>query len=88
MANHPSAVKRARQNQKRRARNHAKKAAVRTLVKKARVALDAKDLKAAEAALPAAISALAKSVTKGVAHKRTAARKISRLASRLNSLKK
>ncbi|MCC6809162.1 MAG: 30S ribosomal protein S20 [Deltaproteobacteria bacterium] len=88
MANHPSAVKRARQNEKRRARNHARKTAVRTLVKKVRAALEAKDLKAAEAALPEAISALAKNVTKGVAHKRTAARKISRLTSRLNSLKK
>jgi small subunit ribosomal protein S20 len=88
VANHPSAVKRARQNDKRRARNHAKKAAVRTLVKKVRAALEAKDLKGAEAALPAAISALAKSVTNGVAHKRTAARKISRLTSRVSSLKK
>lgn len=88
MANHPSAVKRARQNNKRRARNHAKKAAVRALVKKVRVALEAKDPKAAAAALPDAISALAKSVTNGVAHKRTAARKISRLTSRVNSLKK
>jgi small subunit ribosomal protein S20 len=88
VANHPSAVKRARQNEKRRARNHARKAAVRTLVKKVRGALEAKDPKGAEAALPAAISALAKSVTKGVAHKNTAARKIARLTRRVNNSKK
>lgn len=88
MATHPSAEKRARQNDKRRARNHAKKAAVRGLVKKVRVALETKDPKAAAAALAPAISALAKSVSKGIAHKRTAARKISRLTKQVSNLKK
>lgn len=88
VANHASAVKRARQNQKRRARNLARKTQVRTLIKKVRAALTAKDAKAAAEALPAAVSALAKSVTKNVTHKRTAARKIARLTKQANNLKK
>ena len=88
MANHASAVKRARQNEKRRARNQAQKSSVRTLVKKVRVALSAKDPKAAEASLPGAVKALAQGVTKGLFHKNNAARRISRLVSQVKSLQK
>jgi len=88
VANHASAVKRARQNEKRRARNQAQKSSVRTLVKKVRVALSAKDPKAAEAALPGAVKALAQGVTKGLFHKNNAARRISRLVTQVKSLQK
>ena len=88
MATHPSAEKRARQNEKRRARNSAQTSAVRTLVKKVRVALTAKDSKAAEAALPNAVKALAQGVTKGLFHKNNAARRISRLVKQVKSLQK
>lgn len=88
MASHASAAKRARQNEKRRERNQSQKSAVRTLVKKVRVALEAKNLGQAQAALPEAIRALAKGVSKKLFHKRNAARRISRLESQVNSLKK
>ncbi len=88
MANHASAVKRARQNEKRRARNQVQKSAVRTVVKKVRNALEAKNVKEAEASLPEAIVALSRGVSKNLFHKSNAARRISRLQSQVNRLKK
>ncbi|OLC14177.1 MAG: 30S ribosomal protein S20 [Candidatus Rokubacteria bacterium 13_1_40CM_69_27] len=82
MANMKSALKRMRQNEKRRARNRMVRSKVRTAVKSARTALTAADGDARTAALEA-IRALDKAVTKGVVHPNTAARKKSALARRL-----
>lgn len=80
MANHKSALKRAGQNQTRRLRNRAVRSRVKNVVKEVRQA--AKDNVAENAALKmtAAQAAIDKAAKKGVLHKRTAARKISRLA--------
>ena len=88
MATHASAAKRARQAERLRDRNQSQKSAVRTVVKKVRAALEAKDLKAAEASLPEAVRALSKGVSKSLFHKRNASRRISRLVKQVSSLKK
>ena len=88
MANHKSAVKRARQSVKRNLRNRAQFSATRGAVKKAETALDAKDIAAAEASMKKAEPALARLAQKGVIKKKTASRKISRLTKRLKTLKK
>ena len=84
MANTKSALKRMRQNEKRRVRNRAVRTRVRTAVKTARTALGPPGTDARAAVLEA-IRALDKAVTKGVVHKNTAARKKSALASRLHA---
>ncbi len=76
MANHPSADKRNRQRLVRTERNRAVKSSVRTLVKKARTSLEQPN--ATELVVEAA-RALDMAVSKGVLHKRTAARRKSRL---------
>ena len=88
MANHASAEKRARQNLKRRERNRAVKSAVRTFVKKVREAVASGDSKAAKAALHAASKRIDQAVGKGVFHKATGARYVSRLASQVAALGK
>lgn len=88
MATHKSAIKRHRQSLKRRARNQALKSRLRTLVKKVRVAVDAKDPATAEAELKVAARALDKAVTKGVLHRNNASRRQSRLALALNRARK
>jgi small subunit ribosomal protein S20 len=82
MANHPSALKRMRQNEKKHLRNISYKSKVKTAVKKY---LKATDEKAADAAVlfNTAQSLLHTGVTKGIFHKNTASRTISRLAKRL-----
>ncbi len=85
MPNLPSAKKRMRIEEKRRARNKAVKSAVRTQVTKARVAIAATpDEPTTVEAIRVAISQLDRAVTKGVLHKNNAARRKSRLMSRLN----
>ncbi|MGH7312664.1 MAG: 30S ribosomal protein S20 [Candidatus Rokuibacteriota bacterium] len=85
MANTKSALKRIRQNEKRRARNRTDRSRVRTAVKMARTAVSEGGADARATAL-AAIRALDKAVSKGVVHRNTAARKKSALARRLASL--
>jgi small subunit ribosomal protein S20 len=80
MANHPSAEKRHRQSVKRAARNQAVRSRLRTAVKGARTAIASGDAGAAPAAVAAASRTLDKAVSKGVLHRNTAARRISRLA--------
>jgi small subunit ribosomal protein S20 len=82
MANHPSALKRMRQNQKKHVRNMSFTSKTRTVVKRFLKALEEKDPSAAEL-LGAAMSLLHKGVSKGIFHKNTASRTISRLAKRL-----
>ncbi len=88
MADHPSALKRARQALRRNERNRARLSATRSAVKKVEAALDAKDAAAAEAALKLAEPALARTARKGVMKRKTASRKVSRLAKRIKTLKK
>ena len=86
MANHKSAEKRIRQTERRTAVNKARLSRIRTFVKKVETALDAGDKTTAQAAFLAAQPELQRGVSKGVLHKNTAARKISRLAHRLRTL--
>ena len=80
MANIKSAKKRIVTSQKRAAKNKAVKSGVKTAVKKVLVAVEAKDAAAAVAAFENAKSIIDKAASKGVLHKNTAARKVSRLA--------
>lgn len=86
MANHPSAEKRNRQRIKRTARNRSIKSRCRTLMKYVRQAVANGDRTAALTALKAATSALDSAVTKGVLHRNTASRLVSRLTQAVNRL--
>lgn len=86
MANIKSAKKRIVVNQVKADRNKAIKSSVKTAVKKVRVAIEAQDKAAASAALVAATTAIDKAATKGVYHKNTASRKVSRLAKAVNEM--
>ncbi len=79
MANIKSAKKRILVAEKRAARNKAIRSKVKTAVKKVDAAIAANDKEAAKTALRGATSELAKAATKGVYHKNTSSRKISRL---------
>jgi small subunit ribosomal protein S20 len=76
---HPSAQKRHRQSVKRRARNQAIRSRVRTMVRKVRESIDGNNVEEATKQLRVAARAIDKAATKGVLHRNTAARKISRL---------
>ncbi|SEO58900.1 SSU ribosomal protein S20P [Salinihabitans flavidus] len=86
MANTPQSKKRARQNERRLAVNKARRSRIRTFLRNVEEAIASGDKEAATAALRAAQPELMRGVTKGVFHKNTAARKISRLSSRVKSL--
>ena len=85
MANHKSALKRAKQSETKRLRNKAVKTRVKHLVKKVHQAVDSDSPEMASAQLNDARAAIDKAAKKGVIHKRTAARKISRLSKRVNA---
>ena len=80
MANHKSALKRARQNEIRRLRNKSIKTRTKNVTKSVRQAVDEKSIETARSELDSAKSIIAKAAKKGVLHKNTAARKISRLS--------
>ena len=86
MANHKSAIKRIRTNERKRIRNRLVVSRTRTETKKARLALDAGTPEVAREATLEAVRVLDKAATKGVIHKNTAARRKSRLLKRLNAL--
>ncbi|QBR37929.1 30S ribosomal protein S20 [Leisingera sp. M527] len=86
MANSPQAKKRARQNEKRFAVNKARRSRIRTYLRKVEEAIASGDKEAATTALRAAQPELMRGVTKGVYHKNTASRKISRLSARVKAL--
>ncbi len=86
MANIKSAKKRVIVAQKRADRNKAVKSKVKTYVKKVTAAIEANDKDAAQTALSAAISEINKAGSKGVYHKNTCARKVSRLTKAVNAL--
>ncbi|MCB0347501.1 MAG: 30S ribosomal protein S20 [Bdellovibrionales bacterium] len=87
MANHKSAAKRARQANVKKIRNLATKNSVRSLEKKVRTALSAKDAKATEL-LREFASKVSKAAKKGAIPAKTASRKIARLATQLSALTK
>ena len=86
MANHRSAEKRARQNEKRRLRNKAVKTRIKHVTKNVRLSSGEASKEAALAKLNAAQSIIDKAAKKGVIHKKTAARKISRLSKLVNAI--
>ncbi len=86
MANIKSAKKRILVNQTRAERNKAIKSGVKTAVKKVVAAIEANDKAAAQEALVAATAVIDKAASKGVYHKNTASRKVSRLAQAVNKM--
>jgi len=86
MNKHPSAQKRHRQSLKRHTRNQAVRSRVRTFVKRVRESVEARNLSDVSAHLQSAVRAIDKAVTKGVLHRNTAARKISRLTRAVRKL--
>lgn len=86
MAHHKSAEKRIRQTETRTARNRARTSRIKTEVKKVEQALAGGNKAAAEAALKAAQPELHRGVSKGLLHRNTVARKISRLTKRVKAL--
>ena len=86
MANIKSAKKRILVNETRAARNKAIKSKVKTSVKKVEAAVTANDAATAKEALRAAIKEIGKATSKGVYHKNTSARKISRLTKAVNGI--
>jgi small subunit ribosomal protein S20 len=87
LATHTSAEKRSRQANKHCKCNNVVKSKIKTGVKTVVEAVEKKDAEAAKAALAQAVPAIAKAAAKGAFHKKTAARKISRLTKRVNTLK-
>lgn len=83
---HKSTIRRARQAEKRHARNRGTLTAVKSLLKKVQAAVAEKKVDEARASLREATSALSKAVSKGVLKRNTASRRISRLAHHVNSL--
>ena len=86
MANHKSAEKRARQTERRTAVNRARTSRIKTFVKKVETAIASGDKSAAAEALRSAQPEIQRGVTKGVVHKNTASRKLSRLSARVKAL--
>ncbi len=86
MANIKSQIKRNRQNEKRGERNKTDRTALKTSTKKVRIAVAAGDAEAATTMQREAARALDKAIAKGIVHKRTAARRKSRLAKAASSV--
>ena len=86
MANTPQAKKRIRRNERRSEINGARVSRIRTFVKQVELALATGDKTQAAAALQKVQPELARGVAKGILHKNTAARKVSRLSKRVAAL--
>ncbi len=86
MANSPQAKKRARQNLRRAAVNKARRSRIRTYLRKVEEAIASGDKDAAATALRACQPEIMRGVSKGILHKNTAARKMSRLNARVKAL--
>jgi small subunit ribosomal protein S20 len=87
MANHFSALKRARQTEKRTATNRANASRLRTALRTLRETIEKGDKQAAEQTYRATVSALDKAIQKGTLHENTAARYKSRLGARVGAMK-
>lgn len=83
-----SGIKRNRQNEKKRARNTDVKSEIKTQLKKFEAAVDSKDPETARQALKETESKLRKAGSKGVIHKKTASRKVSRLSKMVSGMSK
>jgi len=86
MANTPQSKKRALQNERRYAVNKARRSRIRTFPRKVEEAITSGDKEAASTALKSAQPELMRGVTKGVFHKNTASRKMSRLSARVKAI--
>ena len=86
MANTAQSKKRARQSEARQDVNKARRSRIRTFLRKVEEAIASGNADAAKAALQAAQPELARGITKGVLHKNTVARKLSRLSARVKAL--
>jgi len=86
MAQHKSAKKRIRRNARRAVINRSRLSAIRTAVKGVEVAIASGDKAAAQAALKKAMPEMARGSSKGVLHKRTVSRKLSRLSKRVKAV--
>ena len=86
MAHHKDAIKRIKQNEKRRMRNRHHRSRMRNQIKKLRGAVDAGDAETAQAELRTAVSVIHRLVSKGVIHRNQAARRISRLTKAVKGL--
>lgn len=86
MANHKSALKRIRQTKTRTERNISRRNRVRTYVRRVEEAILTGDKDAAEAAFKIAMPELQRGASKGIMHKATASRKISRLSKRVKAV--
>ena len=87
MAIHLSALKRARQNEKKRLRNLHIRTTVKSAIKKVRAAVEAKDIEGAQKALAHAVPVIQKARSKGVFHINNSSRKVSHLARSVKALK-
>jgi small subunit ribosomal protein S20 len=87
MANHFSALKRARQTERRTARNRANTSSLRTQLRELREAIEKGDKPAAEQVYRKTVSALDRAIQKGLLHGNTASRYKSRLGVRVNAIK-
>lgn len=87
MANHKSAVKRAKQNSEKNLRNKSTRTRVKNVIKIVRAAIGENSHEKAQAALTTAIPVIRKAAKKGAVHRRNASRKVSRLARRVNAVK-
>ena len=86
MAQHSSALKRIRRDAKQTTLNHSRISRIRTFIKKVEVAIDSGDKSLAQNALHSAQPEIMRGVTKGVLHRKTAARRMSRLNARVSKL--
>ncbi|HOP48377.1 MAG TPA: 30S ribosomal protein S20 [Desulfobacteraceae bacterium] len=86
MANHKSALKRAKQNEVKRLRNKSFKTRIKKTVKEVRTAISDNSQEQAQQNLIKAVSIIQKTTSKGIIHKNQAARKISRLARQVNNI--
>ena len=88
MANTPSSKKRIRKILRKTDINKSRRSRIKTFVRKVEDALESKDAKSAMDSLKAAQPEIMRGVTKGIFHKNTASRKISRLSSRIKAISK
>ena len=86
MANHKSAIKRNRQNEKRSARNRGLRTQVKSHTKKVLTAVAEKNVEEAQKSLKEATTVISKVASKGVFHSRTASRKISGLTKKVHQM--
>ena len=86
MANIASAIKRNRQNAKRRAHNRHYRSTMRNQIKNLRSAIESGDAAAAKSLLPLAVASIQRVAQKGIIHQKNAARRVSRLSKAVNAL--